>query len=190
MLRLEVIGISDTRARLAHLVDELADWDGLWDRYAGIMVGTEEQWFDSQGDGGWPPLAPSTVRYKARRPWWSQEPVRRSDLLMDSLLDPAMAMEISQGRSTIGTFTRNVMTWGTDVTEAEEYALLGLPRGREREYAHYHQGVDPVTGEPADYGTHPPERQVIPWPLPAHTRAQMAHADEEWLEDAIRKSGL
>lgn len=178
-LRLEVRNVTEVRAKLAALVDNLADMEGLWERYGKIMAVTEGEWFASAGDGAWPPLADSTVREKVAGGWPIEPMIRRGDLL-ESLMDPARAMEIGQGRSTLGTFTRNAMTWGTDVED-----------DRGREFAHYHQHTDPVTGEPTvAYGNDPPLRQVIPWPLPLQTRAEMDAADEEWVADVIRRSGL
>lgn len=178
MLRLEIKGVSETRDRLAALGAQLEDMQGLWDRYASIMSETEAEWFASEGEGSWPPLAASTARYKLRHGWPPETLIRRG-VLVESLVDPLQAMEVSQGRSTLGTFTRKAMTWGTDARD-----------DRGREYAHYHQNVDPVTGEPAGYPPRPPERQVIPWPLPLQTRAKMQAADEDWVAEAIRRSGL
>lgn len=178
MLRLELVHVAETRAALHELVDQLDDLTDLWASYAAIMVRTEEDQFSSQGGGMWPPLAPSTIREKAAH-GFALDPLIRTGALLESLTDAGQAMELGQGRSTLGTFTRNAMTWGTNVTD-----------DRGREYAHYHQHTDPVTGEPADYGTDPPLRQVIPWPLPASTKAQMESANEDFIREAIRRSGL
>lgn len=177
-LRLEVAGIGAVQRSLRDLRDELDNFESLWADYALVMVQTEEDWFASNGGGTWPPLAPSTVRDKVSHGWPVDTLIRTGNLL-ESLTNPGVAMEIGQGRSTIGTFTRKSMTWGTSVTDE-----------RGREYAHYHQHSDPVTGEPYDYGTEPPERQVIPWPLPAHTQVQLEAANEAFVAAAIERSGL
>lgn len=176
--RLEVQGVASLRARLRELVDNLDDFTELWESYAGVMVQTEAEWFAENGGGTWPPLAASTIAEKTRLGVPLDTLIRRGDLL-ESLLDPARAMTVEQGRSTLGTFTRKAMTWGTDVRD-----------DRDREFAHYHQHQDPVTGEPHDYGTNPPLRQVIPWPLPAHTRAEFEEENDRFVAEAIRKSGL
>lgn len=182
-LRLEVRGVEQLKEKLRALGANLADMEGLWEKYGGIMADTEADWFESAGDGSWPPLANYTIRYKRRLmergAAISLDPLVRTGQLFESLTDPLEAMDVSQGRSTLGTFTRNAMTWGTDVTDT-----------RGKEYAHYHQNVDPVTGEPAAYPPRPPMRQVIPWPLPLLTVAKMDRADEEWVQEMIAKSGL
>lgn len=177
-LRLEVRGVVETQARLRQLVANLEDMTDLWADYAGIMVATEQDWFASEGDGLWPPLDPRTIAEKLRHGFPADPLIRTGDLLA-SLTDPAQAMDVGQGRSTIGTFTRSTFSWGTDVADE-----------RGREYAHYHQHSHDVTGEPLDYGTHPPERQVIPWPLPPEVEAQMDAANERFAERAIEESGL
>lgn len=177
-LRLEIRGVAELRGRLQQLVENLEDMEDLWRRYGEIMASTEAEWFATNGDGAWPPLAADTIRDKLRHGWPVETLVRRGDL-RESLTDPLQAMDVSQGRSTLGTFTRKSMTWGTDVRD-----------DRGREFAHYHQHTDPVTGEPMDYGTHPPERQVIPWPLPIQTQAALQAEAEDWVTDAIRRSGL
>jgi hypothetical protein len=175
---LEIAGIVETRDRLAVLVDELGDMEGLWARYAEIMSATEAEWFASNGDGLWPPLASDTVRDKLAN-GYPPETLVRTGALLESLTDPAQAMDVSQGRSTLGTFTENAMTWGTSVTDE-----------RGREYAHYHQHTVEGTMLPYDYGDRPPERQVIPFPLPAEVEAEMLAADEDWLAECIRKADL
>lgn len=177
-LRLEVVGAKELEASLDVLLRELDDMEGLWERVGAVMAEKERAWFESEGDGAWPPLADVTIREKAAHGWPLETLVRRGDLL-ESLIDPAQAMDVGQGRSTIGTFTGKSMTWGTDVRD-----------DRGREYAHYHQHSDPVTGEPHDYGHHPPERQVIPWPLPITWQEQIRAAAEDWLDEALRRSHL
>lgn len=177
-LRLEITGVAEKRAQLADLVANLEDMEDLWRRYGEIMSRQEGQWFATEGDGAWPPLRLSTQLQKIGE-GYPLFPLVRSGALYRSLTDPLQAMDVSQGRSTLGTFTRKSMTWGTDVRD-----------DRGREFAHYHQHTDPVTGEPMDYGTHPPERQVIPWPLPIQTQAALQAAAEDWVTDAIRRSGL
>lgn len=182
-LRLEARGIRDLKSKLRALGVNLSDMEGLWEKYGVIMADTEAAWFDSAGDGSWPPLANYTLRHKRRLmdrgAAISTDPLIRTGQLFESLTDPAQAMDVSQGHSTIGTFTRNAMTWGTDVKDA-----------RGKEYAHYHQNVDPVTGEPASYPPDPPMRQPIPWPLPIETETKFDAADEEWVREMIEKSGL
>lgn len=175
---LEVVGIKEKQAELGALVAQLGDMDGLWARYAEIMAATEAEWFASNGDGLWPPLAEDTLRDKLRD-GWPPDTLIRTGALRDSLIDPGQAMDISQGRSTLGTFTESAMTWGTSVTDE-----------RGREYAHFHQHTAEGSMIPVDYGDRPPERQVIPWPLPPEVEAEMFAADESWLEDCIRRSGL
>lgn len=178
MFRVEVEGVARKRAQLADFIENIGDMGPLWEAYGEIMAKTEKDWFASEGDGLWPPLARSTVRDKEQH-GWPPETLVRTGALLESLTNPAQAMGVGQGRSTLGTFTRNSMTWGTDVTD-----------DRGREYAHYHQGVSAVTGEPVSYGGQPPQRQPIPWPLPPHTRGEMAVADEIFVDECVRRSGL
>lgn len=175
---LELVGVKEKQAELGVFVEALGDMEGLWRRYAEIMSATEAEWFASNGDGMWPPLAEDTLRDKLAS-GYPPETLVRTGALMESLIDPAQAMDISQGRSTLGTFTESAMTWGTSVADE-----------RGREYAHFHQHTLEGTMIPFDYGDRPPERQVIPWPLPASVEAEMLAADEDWLGDCIRRSGL
>lgn len=177
-LRLEVTGVTALKDRLRELGLSLDDMGRLWGDIAAVMVSTEEEWFASTGQGSWPPLARTTVREKLRM-GAPPDPLIRTGALFESLTDPAQAMQIGQGRSTLGTFTGNAMTWGTSVTDE-----------RGREYAHYHQHSHDVTGEPLDYGLRPPERQVIPWPLPITTKEGIQQAANDFVDDAIRRSGL
>jgi len=178
----EVAGVVDTRERLQALVAGLGDMEDLWARYAEVMVSTETEWFASNGDGTWPPLASDTVRDKELG-GWPPETLVRTGAMLEWLTDPLLAMDVSQGRSTLGTFTESAMTWGTSVADE---------RGRERgrEYAHFHQHTVEGTMMPFDYGGRPPERQVIPWPLPLSTQSQMRDADEAWVEEMLVKSEL
>lgn len=178
MFRLEIEGVVRKRTELRDLVENLNDMGPLWDAYAEIMSKMEGEWFATEGDGLWPPLARSTLDDKLSA-GWPPNTLIRTGALLESLTDPAQAMDVGQGRSTLGTFTENSMTWGTDVQDE-----------RGREYAPYHQGVSAVTGEPVSYGGQPPERQVIPWPLPPHTRGEMKVADEMFVDECVRRSGL
>lgn len=191
-LRLNIRGVKETQEKLRRFLDELGDMTDLWTEYGEIMSRFELRWFDTDGDGLWPPLAYSTL--KAKRSQTKPAPLPDPDKtlyrwgdLQESLTDPLQAMEIGQGRTAAvqgagaGMFTINAMSWGTDVTDRQREG---------REYAHYHQNVDPVTGEPADYPPRPPERTVIPKPLPLDVLAEMEAADREFVEKAKGKAGL
>lgn len=191
-LRLEIRGVKEVRAKLGKLRVDLDDWEALWERLSAVMVEVETIQFETEGaefGPRWDPLAPSTIKDKIRY-GFPLDPLIRTDALFESLTDPLQAMDVSQGRSTIGTFTANQMTWGTDVTEPDE----GKGTSPDREYAHYHQGVDPVTGELTSYGGRPPERQVIPWDegtgLPITVQQKFTEAEDDWVEEMLRESGL
>lgn len=178
----EVAGVVETRERLRKLVVELGDMEDLWARYAEIMSAGEAEWFASNGDGSWPPLAHDTVRDKELGGWPPETLVRTGNLL-ESLTDPLQAMNVESGpasaRSTLGTFGANMMTWGTSVTD-----------DRGREYAHYHQHTQEGTMLEHDYGGRPPQREVIPQPLPAAWQSQMRDADDAWVRECLEQSGL
>lgn len=176
-LRLEVYD-ANVSAKLLRFAEELGDMESLWERLAGLMVENEEEWFRTHGMGEWPDLAWSTKRQKLRK-GYPEDALIRTGQLFESLTDPLQAMDVGQGRTTMGTYTRNQMTWGTDVLNE-----------RDEEYAHYHQGTDPVTGEPVWYGNDPPQRQVIPWPIPIHWQQEFGAAEEQFVEECIRRSEL
>lgn len=182
---LELVGIVQKQQELRAFIAEIDDFGPLWERYAEIMVETETLWFQTLGGGTWDELAESTVEDKARYAW-PEEPMIRQGGLFESLTNPAEAMSIAQGRTTTGQFTRKAMTWGTSTMEVGEGH--GLSPGRE--FAHYHQHTLPGSMIPFDYGDRPPERQVIPDPLPESTIAEMDAADEQFMADVIRRSGL
>jgi hypothetical protein len=174
----EVAGVVETRERLRKLVDELGDMEDLWAKYAEVMSAGEAEWFASNGEGAWPPLAHDTVREKERG-GWPPETLVRTGALVESLTDPGQAMSVSQGRSTLGTFTSSEMVWGTSVAD-----------DRGREYAHYHQHTEEGSMIDHDYGGRPPLRQVIPQPLPAAWQSAMLDADDAWVRECLEKSGL
>lgn len=99
---------------------ELEDMTGLWERFSFVMERVEQELFDSEGHGAWPPLADSTVLEKAAMGYSDKMLVRTGDL-MESLTDPTRAAAIFPLE----------MTWGTDV-----------------EYAHWHQDGGTIPGRP------------------------------------------
>lgn len=177
---LELVGLSEARARIGRLRASLTDLVPLWERVGMTMAEVEAEWFLSEGEGSWPTLARTTLVDKSRIPTlFGPEAilVRRGDLF-ESLTDPAVAMEIGQGRSSLGTFTKSSMSWGTDVRD-----------DRGREYAHFHQHLDEA-GQPSDYGRHPPERQVIEWPMSPLTLAALHEDMDEFAREALRDAGI
>ena len=171
-VRIDVAPIRDLMARLKALSVRVDDFQPLWDRLAGIMVEVETDWFETEGHGGWPPLAQSTLREKARY-GYPLDPLLRTGALKGSLTTPEAGL-VNQARTSLGTFGLKTFSWGTDVV-----------------YAHFHQHSQPGgAGLPADYGFHPPERQVIEWPIADTTHAAIEGAMEGFLEDAVREVGL
>lgn len=100
---------------------QLLDLDPLWDRFKTVMSDVEQERFDSEGHGDWPPLAAATLRDRARKGYGSGPILVRESELRDSLVDPARAAQT----------TRLQMTWGTDVG-----------------YAHWHQDGGTIPGRP------------------------------------------
>jgi hypothetical protein len=134
----------------------------LWLDYADVLTRYEMEMFATAGRGAWPPLAPSTLAWKAAH-GYPPDPLIRTGDLMESLTDPARAAHVGQGRTSLGTFTRQAFSWGTDV-----------------EYAHFHQD-----GEGSN-----PKRELIQWPLPPDVDAELEAANERYIEGVLRGAGL
>jgi hypothetical protein len=103
-----------------HLLEDLTS---LWARFVPLIADMERRWFDSQGEGGWPPLAEATLERK-RAEGFSALPLRTDDRqgsLYDTLVDPGLAAEPFGDR----------LVWST-----------GVP------YAHWHQDGGSVAGRP------------------------------------------
>jgi hypothetical protein len=101
----------------------LEDLSGLWRRFLPILSAMETDWFESHGEGAWPPLAESTLRSKAAK-GYSLEPLitdERDDSLHQTLIDPNRAARIEPG----------MLIWETEVP-----------------YAHFHQDGGEVEGRP------------------------------------------
>jgi phage gpG-like protein len=122
----------------------LLDFHALWERFGRIMAEFEQQWFGSHGQGAWPPLAESTLRYKT-----GPDVMRETDALYESLIDPGAALRTS----------RMEASYGTDV-----------------EYAHWHQEGGSIPGRP-------PQRQVIPDPIPLDLRRLLEQAQVQWINE-------
>lgn len=99
---------------------ELSDFENLWDRFEVRMEDIENEQFDTQGQGQWPPLAESTLAQKSAH-GWPLDPLIRTGELKDSVTTTSRAAK-RHGQS---------MEWGTDVP-----------------YAGYHQDGGYVAGRP------------------------------------------
>lgn len=163
MFRLELLYANEVKAMLAEFVDNIADYVPLWDDVSEIMVEHEGELFATEGFGLWPPLAPKTVEYKERH-GFPLDPMIRTGILLESLTDPTQAARVEQGRSTLGTFTANAFSWGTEV-----------------EYAGYH-----VDGP--DHNPDLPIRDLIIVTPGLESRIQ--RAAEEFADEAARRAGL
>jgi len=93
----------------------LLDLTPLWGRFKTVMSEVEQERFDSQGYGDWPPLAASTLRRRGPGPILVQ-----TGQLRDSLVNPAQAAQT----------TRSTMTWGTGVPYAHWHQDGGSIPGR------------------------------------------------------------
>lgn len=87
--------------------EALLDLEPLWDLVEPIAAGVEEDQFDTQGQGAWPPLAETTLAEKERG-GWPADPLIRTGDLKASLVDPGRASDKGPRH----------MIYGTDV----EYA--------------------------------------------------------------------
>jgi hypothetical protein len=156
----ELHGVSDVRGRLGKLADELDDFSGLWESLSDVMVEHELEWFGSEGEGSWPQLSEKYAAAKARAGYVPDILIREGDLL-ESLTDPARAASVGQGRSTLGTFSGQAFSWGTDEDTAEYHT-----RGRD---------------------DMPPRPPLV---VTARLRGRIHEAAEDWLSDAVRSAGL
>lgn len=121
----------------------VSEMDRMYETFKPVLGAMEQEWFASNGQGTWPPLADSTVARKGH----STILVDTGDLKA-SITDPGRAMQIHGVEA----------EYGTDV-----------------EYAIYHQDGGYVAGRP-------PQRQVIPDPLPVDTRRELERLMVAWID--------
>jgi len=159
---LDLVGVSDLRRKLGKLHADLDDFEPLWDDLTTIMQRHVLEWFETEGEGTWPALAPEYEAAKRRAGYTGGILVREGNLLA-SLLDPERARRIEQGRTTLGTFTKKVFTWSTDEPTAA-----------------YHT-------EGRDWPPMPPRPPLVVTP---GLIAQVHEAAEDWLDDLVRQAGL
>ncbi len=173
MLRLEITGILESRAKLDRFSHLIRDMNALWDRYAVIMAEVEAQWFATRGKGTWPPLAKATLAKKLTPSYRSRGirgpffggPLIATGKLRDELTSVS-AGEVGQGRTTLGTFTRSTFSWGTN---------------------------DDVAGYHWDGRVRPnfmPRRPPIEWPPSPATMARFERANRDFVEEALREAGM
>lgn len=170
-LRLKVVGVKELRARLQQAKENLQDWSELWDRITSLMIEVEEELWLSEGATAvpsWPPLADSTIKKKMRA-GLPLDPMVETGALRESLTSP-FAGEVGQGRSTLGTFTENVFSWGTEVRNR-----------RGQEYAQYHQ-------EGPGHNPKLPVRNVVN--VTPDLLARVNRVAQDWAEDALREAGV
>lgn len=172
-LRLRIVGVKEMRAKLIKLDESLRDEEELWDRIAEIMVEVEQTLFATEGATAsppWPPLQESTIAKKMRQGLpFPEMPMIATGALMESLTT-SEALEISQGRSTLGTFTTADFTWGTAVENE-----------RGETYAEFHQ-------EGLDHNPNLPVRNVIN--VTPELLARINRACDDFLDDAVREAGM
>jgi hypothetical protein len=169
-IRLQVTGVAEVKAKAQRLRRNLTDWDELWDRITDVMIEHEEILFATEGataEPPWPPLAEATLQKKARL-GLPLDAMVATERLKESLTSPE-AGEVGQGRSTLGTFTQDVFSWGTDV-----------------EYAGYH--VDPRFAPEHTDPNRPPIRNLVN--VTPDLLERVNEAASGWLDDAVREAGF
>ncbi len=86
-LRFEFFGEQQVDRRLEGFEARSRDMRPAWDELRDRFVAYEEDWFASEGRGGWAPLSPDYARWKATH--FPGEPIlRREHTLYDSLMGP------------------------------------------------------------------------------------------------------
>lgn len=173
LLRLKIVGVKEVRSKLEKMQVALRDFDELWDRVAEMMIDIEEELFSSEGATAipvWPPLAESTIEKKTRMGLpFPEMPMVATGKLWESLTSHE-AGELGQGRSTLGTFTENVFSWGTDVENE-----------RGQTYAEFHQ-------DGPHHNPQLPVRNVIN--VTPELLARLDRVVEDWLDDALKEAGF
>lgn len=167
-VRGSIASLREVRARLEAFALKVRDFTPLWQSLTEIMIDHEREWFDTEGNGTWAPLAPSTLEWKEAH-GFPPDPMIRTGALFDSLTSP-VAAGFEQGRSTLGTFTEKTFSWGTDVTNRR-----GQP------YPVYHQ--DGPEHNPAL-----PVRNVIE--VTPALEARVHEAMDDFIRDAAREAGI
>lgn len=126
-IRLDIVGLAETRAKLSDLEVRLEDFNPLWDMVTELMIEHETEWFSTEGEGSWPELKETYLKRKLRD-GFPPDILIRTGHLLETLVSPD-AGEVSQGRTTLGTFTLKTFNWGTDDPVAE-YHQDGAPERR------------------------------------------------------------
>jgi phage gpG-like protein len=169
-VRLKIKGVNEVKDKLRAAQRNLSDMESLWDKVTELMIEIETELFDSEGATAipvWPPLAASTIERKTRQ-GLPLVPMIATGALEESLTSK-IAGEVSQGRSTLGTFTENVFSWGTDVL-----------------YAGYHQ--DPSFSPEHTDINNPPIRNVVN--VTPDLLSRLDETIEDWMGESLREAGF
>jgi phage virion morphogenesis protein len=98
MIRLYV-DESELRDVLARLADRVSDLEPAMRRVAGHLADAVEEQFASEGRPRWPPLAPSTIRQRARQGKWPGKILQVTGRLAASITTRSSAREAAVGTS-------------------------------------------------------------------------------------------
>jgi hypothetical protein len=169
--RVDLVYLSEVKAALERAQVNIEDFGELWDRIGMTMADHVQETFDTDGFGFWDPLNMLTVAQKYRLGVaFPEDPMIRTGNLLASLTNPEEAGEVSQGFSTIGTFTGKAYSYGTDVVN-----------DRGQTYAQFH----------ADHPDHNPNLPLRdPIMVTPKLLEEIEEDSKDFLRDAFREAGI
>jgi phage gpG-like protein len=92
-IRFRFFGEDQVSRSLLAYAERAGDMRPAWEELRDRFVGYEEKWFDSEGDGRWPPLSASYAEWKARHFPGRKTLVREGDLKASVLKPDIEVME-------------------------------------------------------------------------------------------------
>jgi phage gpG-like protein len=88
-LRWSVEGIEGVDETLQQMIDRSQDMSGAWDDVIEIYIRGETDWFESQGEGSWPPLSHSYEEWKSKH--YGGEPMLvRTGRMRSTVIPPSV----------------------------------------------------------------------------------------------------